>query len=239
MQEPRLFNLDEVQAQLTALQPTIKIRRPKSSIDEAHAFSGWTIHKLEVLRVYLDPSKGGGVAVPFPPSPFVLGSKWTRRTSSLWIVQPGKARASSMLLLGRRILMVGCRAPSTAPELRPRLKRHGSCIAACLGLGHRYCHLDGWFEALIPARASLKQPPALCSSTAPLFEEERYVLFQAYVTDFDYPFAFSQRRALRPCSPPTYPPSIPTRSKEGIGPRSGSIDRKRTAAPIFPPPFFF
>jgi three-Cys-motif partner protein len=53
MQEPRLFNLDEVQAQLTALQPTIKIRRPKSSIDEARAFSGWTIHKLEVLRVYL------------------------------------------------------------------------------------------------------------------------------------------------------------------------------------------
>ena len=36
-----------------ALQPTIKIRRPKSSIDEARAFSGWTIHKLEVLRVYL------------------------------------------------------------------------------------------------------------------------------------------------------------------------------------------
>jgi three-Cys-motif partner protein len=51
--EARLFDLDEVESELAKIQPSIKRSRPRNSLDEAREFSGWTAHKLEILRVYL------------------------------------------------------------------------------------------------------------------------------------------------------------------------------------------
>ena len=53
MDEVRLFDLTEVETDLSKTLPSIRRNRPRSNIDEAREFSGWTIHKLEVLRVYL------------------------------------------------------------------------------------------------------------------------------------------------------------------------------------------
>jgi three-Cys-motif partner protein len=53
LEESRLFDLNQIESELGKTMPAIRRSRPKSSVDEAREFSGWTIHKLEVLRVYL------------------------------------------------------------------------------------------------------------------------------------------------------------------------------------------
>lgn len=50
MDEFRLFDVAQIESELGKSIPAIRRSRPKSSIDEAREFSGWTIHKLEVLR---------------------------------------------------------------------------------------------------------------------------------------------------------------------------------------------
>jgi three-Cys-motif partner protein len=52
MDESRLFDMAAVESELLKTQG-LKVSRARSSIDEARVFSGWTVHKLEILRVFL------------------------------------------------------------------------------------------------------------------------------------------------------------------------------------------
>ena len=49
MNDVQLFNTDEY---LRAAR-RLKLPRPKSALEEARAFGGWTLHKLDVLKLYL------------------------------------------------------------------------------------------------------------------------------------------------------------------------------------------
>lgn len=61
--DPRLFDIDSIDRVLDAEANRLKLPKPKSSADEARAFGGWTVHKLDVLKIYLNMYRrvaGGG-----------------------------------------------------------------------------------------------------------------------------------------------------------------------------------
>lgn len=51
--DPQLFDVESIERALAADAARLKLPHPKSSVDEARTLYGWTVHKLDVLGLYL------------------------------------------------------------------------------------------------------------------------------------------------------------------------------------------